>query len=265
MLTNKVIIITGGLGLVGRSLANLLVKNNANVVLLDIKNKDKLKMINDFDKYKKFITYYKCNVTNKKSLETVSKKILKKFKNINILINNAAYNNPVKKGQNLKKMMFENIKKKQWENSLLTNLNSVFLCSQVFGKQMCKTKNSVIINISSIFSIIAPDNKIYSINNKKIFFYKDPAYVTSKAGIVGLTKYLASYWGKSGMRVNSISPGGIEDNQDKSFIKNYKAKTLLGRMASTEEISGVIKFLCSDEARYITGTNIVVDGGFTSI
>ena len=119
----------------------------------------------------------------------------------------------------------------------------------------------MILNISSDLSIIAPDQRIYS----HLKFEKPITYSVIKHGIVGLTKYLAAYWGKNNVRVNCISPGGIKDDQDENFVRNYKKKTLLGRMASTNEISGVIKFLCTDEAKYITGANIVVDGGFTSI
>ena len=130
---------------------------------------------------------------------------------------------------------------------------------------MIKQKKSSIINISSTYGIVGPDQKIYVRKKTGQTFYKNPAYPTAKGAVISFTKYLAAYWGQKGVRVNSISPGGIENKQSKAFIKKYSHKTLLGRMAKTKDIVGVVKFLCSNESDYITGSNIVVDGGWTTI
>ena len=112
---------------------------------------------------------------------------------------------------------------------------------------------------------MGPDNAIYRNKNNKQIFYKNPAYPTSKGAVISFTKYLAAYWGKTGLRVNCISPGGVKNNQNKNFIKNYSAKTILNRMAEPKDISAVVNFLASDNSNYITGTNIIVDGGWTAI
>ena len=161
--------------------------------------------------------------------------------------------------------MFENYSIKDWNKSILGNLNSMFICSQIFGKIMSKSKKGSIINISSTYGIVGPDQSIYKNKKNKNIFFKSPSYPTSKGAVISFTKYLASYWGKRGIKVNCVSPGGIKNNQNKEFIKKYSAKTILGRMAETKDIVGTIRFLCSDDANYITGSNIVVDGGWTAI
>jgi len=129
---------------------------------------------------------------------------------------------------------------------------------------MSRIKKGSIINFSSTYGLVGPDQKIYE-NKKKKFFIKNPAYPTSKGGIIAFTKYLASYWGDKNIRVNCIVPGGVENKQNKIFIKNYSSKTALGRMANSEDLNGIIHLLCSKNSSYITGSTIVVDGGWTAI
>ena len=262
---NKTIIITGALGLLGKSISEVLAKNKAHIIMLDLKNKDEVKKIKNYESIKKYLTYFQCDVSEFKSIEQVEKKISKKFKSIDALINAAAITDAVENNPNPKKSMFENFPLEEWNRSILGNLNSMFLCSQIFGKKMIKNKTSSIINIASTYGMVGPDQKIYINNNSKNTFFKNPAYPTAKGAVISFTKYLASYWGGKGVRVNCVSPGGIKNNQNKLFIKKYSAKTILGRMANTSDIVGIIKFLCSDESSYITGSNIVVDGGWTAI
>ena len=265
-LNEKNIIVTGGLGLLGKSIAEKLTKIGANVIILDLLDKNEINKINDFNLIKNKIFYYKCDVTNIKSLKKIEKKIKKKFSKIDVLINAAAVADPVEKKRSIPRLsMFENYSLKDWNKTIRVNLNSLFLCSQIFGKHMLKQKKGSIINVASTYGIVGPDQKIYITNKSNQNFYKNPAYPTSKGGVISFTRYLAAYWGKKGIRVNSVSPGGIENKQNKKFIKKYSSKTLLGRMAKTEDITGIIKFLCSDESSYVTGSNIVVDGGWTSI
>lgn len=264
-LNKKNIIVTGGLGILGKTLAKDLVSLGANVIILDIQNKGQVKKITDYEKFRNKIYYFKCNTSNKKSVENVKNKIISKFNYINVLINAASITDAVEKKNNFNSSKFENFSFKSWKHSILNNLNSLFLCSQIFGKELIKNKKSAIINIGSTYGIVGPDQSIYKNKNIKKMFYKSPSYPTTKGAVISFTRYLAAYWGNKGLRVNSVSPGGIYNGQNKTFLKKYSNKTLLNRMAKREEISNVIVFLCSDKSSYITGSNVVVDGGWTTI
>ncbi|ARJ47478.1 SDR family oxidoreductase [Candidatus Pelagibacter sp. RS39] len=254
-LKNKNIIVTGSEGLIGKSIVKNLIRNKAKVFLIDIKktNNDKIK------------NYYYCDLTNKDLVSQLSKKIIKKAKYINGLINCASVQDKIEDKKNFLNSKFENLSIESWDHMIKGNLNSLFICSQVFGKYLIKKKNSFIINFSSTYGMVAPDNSIYKNKFNKQIFYKNPAYPASKGAVISFTKYLAAYWGNKGLRVNCISPGGVKNNQDKLFIKKYSEKTILKRMANVDDISNTVNFLASDDSNYITGANIVVDGGWTSI
>ena len=157
--------------------------------------------------------------------------------------------------QNLKIFLFK------VKSNISNNLDSLFLCCQIFGKELIKTKNSSIINIGSTYGVVGPDQSIYKIKNKKQIFFKSPSYPTTKGAIISFTKYLASYWGHKSLRVNTVSPGGIFNN-NKNSLKKY-SKNFVNNV-KREEISNVIVFLCRIN-RYMTGSNILVDGGWTII
>ena len=140
--------------------------------------------------------------------------------------------------------MFENYSIKDWNKSISGNLNSMFICSQVFGKRMIKYKKGSIINISSTYGIVGPDQSIYKSKKNKNLFFKSPSYPTSKGAVISFTRYLAAYWGNKGIRVNCVSPGGIKNNQNKEFIKRYSEKTILGKMAETKDIIGELLNFC---------------------
>lgn len=262
---NKNIIITGALGLLGKPLTLELAEKGNNVIMLDIKSKDELKRYKNFSLVKDRLNYIKCDVSNIKNVKKVDNFLKKKFQKIDILINAAAITDAVEGKKDPTKSMFENYTIKNWNKSILGNLNSMFICSQVFGKRMIKYKKGSIINISSTYGIVGPDQSIYKNKKNKNLFFKSPSYPTSKGAVISFTKYLAAYWGDKGIRVNCVSPGGIKNNQNKEFIKRYSEKTILGKMAETKDIIGIIKFLCTEESSYITGSNIVVDGGWTAI
>jgi len=262
---NKNIIITGALGLLGKPLTLELALQGNNLIMLDIKSKDELKRYKKFSLVKDRINYIKCDVSNVKNVQRVDNLLKKKFRKIDVLINAAAITDAVEGKKDPTKSMFENYTIKNWNKSILGNLNSMFICSQVFGKRMIKYKKGSIINISSTYGIVGPDQSIYKNKKNKNLFFKSPSYPTSKGAVISFTKYLAAYWGDKGIRVNCVSPGGIKNNQNKEFIKRYSEKTILGKMAETKDIIGIIKFLCTEESSYITGSNIVVDGGWTAI
>lgn len=247
----KIVILSGSEGLIGSSLKKYLVKNGVKLICLDIKKKTS--KVN-FD-------YYSCDVLDEKSLIKTKNKIVKKYKKIDALINLACINDPV---ENKKKITpFENFNSETFKLNVEKNIMMTFLPSKIFGNEMKKQKNGSIINFSSTYGIVAPDQNIYKINGKR-FFIKDASYPTAKFAIIGLSKYLASYWSEKNVRVNVVVPGGVENNQNKSFIKNYANKTLLKRMAKKSDFNGTVHLLISELSDYITGAIFSVDGGFTA-
>ena len=256
-LTDKVVIITGSSGMLGTQYAYGLSECGANVILADIdisKSKITEKQIK-----KKFSTdpmSIKLDLTNKESILSMTSLILKKCSKIDVLINNAAYQGNSK----IRSSGFENLELETWNQAIDVNLTGVFLCCQSIGKQMVKQKSGNIINIASTYGLVGPDQRIYgkSGQNSAIF------YAATKSAILNLTRYLATYWEGKGIRVNTFSPGGVENNQDPNFIKRYSKKTPLGRMAKKDEYVGSMIFLASDASSYMTGSNLIVDGGWTA-
>jgi NAD(P)-dependent dehydrogenase (short-subunit alcohol dehydrogenase family) len=249
-LENKNIVITGGNGFLGSQITNALLNEKANVYIIDIKEPKK----------KKPLKYFKSDITNEQDLEKILKFFkLKKIK-IDVLINNAAidYSPSKSKKNNFKLETFPN---NLWDKDISVSLKGSYLCTKVFGSYMSKFKKGSIINVSSDLGIIAPDQRVY----KNSGFVKPITYSVVKHGIIGLTKYTASYWGEKNIRCNAIAPGGIYNNQNSSFVKKINQLIPLGRMAKKNEYNGLILFLCSDLSSYMTGSIIVADGGRTII
>ena len=249
-LKNKNIIVTGGNGFLGSQITNALLREKANVYIIDIIEPPK----------KKSAKYFKSDITNENDL----KKILKFFKlkkiKIDVLINNAAIDYPPLKS-NKNNFKLETFPNNLWDKDISVSLKGSYLCTKVFGSYMSKFKKGTIINVSSDLGIIAPDQRIY----KNSGFVKPVTYSIVKHGIIGLTKYTASYWGEKNIRCNAIAPGGIYNKQDSSFVKKISQLVPLGRMAKKNEYNGLILFLCSDLSSYISGSVIVADGGRTII
>ena len=259
---NKVILISGAGGIFGTEIVKYLLKNRAIVIAFDIKSYQKMKRLIKI-KDKSFFTYFVCDACDEKKLKKINNFIKKKYQKIDALINLASITDPVEKKKYIN--TFENFSAKNFVKIVSKNLLATFLTSKIFGNEMSKKKNGSIINFSSTYGVVGPDQSIYESKNKKKFFIKNPAYPTSKGGIISFTKYLASYWGSKNVRVNCIVPGGALNNQNKIFINNYSKKTPLGRMANKNDLNGIIHLLCSNEASYITGSIMTVDGGWTSI
>ena len=152
---------------------------------------------------------------------------------------------------------FEHFSSKKWDNEMNIGLKGAFVCSQIFGSEMAKNKNGVILNIASDLSVIAPDQRLYS----HLKTCKPVTYSVIKHGLIGLTKYLATYWASKRIRVNAISPGGVFNNQNKTFVKKIKKLITMSRMAKIDEYKEAIQFLCSDASSYMTGQNLIIDGG----
>jgi NAD(P)-dependent dehydrogenase (short-subunit alcohol dehydrogenase family) len=261
-LKNRTAIVTGALGLIGIEHCIALSDAGANVIVADLDESKCMVFAKSLSTHSIGIGM---DVTNLESIKRLRDKILEKFKHIDVLVNNAAINdmfeNPKAAAEQSK---FENYPLELWQKSVDVNLTGVFLCSQILGSVMAQQKSGSIINIASTYGITAPDQSLYIDEDGKQSFYKPPAYSATKGAVIAFTKYLAAYWGKNGVRVNTLSPGGVENSQDDFFIEKYSARTPLGRMARPNDYKGALVFLASDASSYMTGANLVVDGGWTA-
>lgn len=254
-LKGKVAIVTGAAGLLGNAFCEALKDAGAVVIATDIKSGQEL------NKY----FYHYSDITNELSVKELTDNTIDTFGKIDILVNNASINDMFEDPKSSFELSkFENYPLEFWNKSINVNLTGTFICSKIIGKEMLKNANGSIINIASTYGINAPDQSLYKNTEGEQIFFKPPAYSASKGGVIMLTKYMAAYWGKSGIRVNTLSPGGIENGQDEFFIDNYSKKTPLNRMASVKDYKGAIVFLASDASSYMTGANLVIDGGWTS-
>ena len=243
ILKNKVIIVTGGSGLIGCEIIKDITLKGGIAINVDIGVKTDLENK----------TVY-ADITSEESINETIKLIYEKFGKIDGLVNNA-YPRTADWGA-----IFEDISFSSWKKNVDMQMNSVFLFIQKIASFLIESKGSVV-NIASIYGVVGNDMSLYE--NTKI--KTAPAYTAIKGGIINLTRYLASYYGKRGVRFNCVSPGGIFDNQDPIFVKNYENKVPMARMGNPDDIAPSISFLLSNEAKYITGQNLIIDGGWTAI
>lgn len=264
-LQGKTAIVTGATGLIGRNHCRALAEAGANVVLADLNIERCTEAMLDLPHHERH-TAIQFDITNEEEIKHACTSILAKYGKIDILVNNAAINdmfeNPALAGE---QSMFENYPVKMFRQSLEANVTGTFLCCQIFGAEMAKAGKGSIINIASTYGIVGPDQSIYKDKEGKQLFYKSAAYPATKGAVINFTRFLAAYWGNKGVRVNTLSPGGVENSQDDFFVQNYSAKTPLNRMAKPTDYMGAIVFLASDASDYMTGANLVVDGGWTAI
>ena len=263
----KYALITGASGLLGKKHAEALLEIGTSVVLTDInldflkKTKEELELTD----YKGEVICYLMDVTSENSITKVSNELAKKNKRIDILINNAAINPKASSlKDNIRTTRIENFSTERWDSELAVGLTGSFLCSKIFGGIMAKDDNGgIILNIASDLSVIAPDQRIYQQKGleRELQPVKPITYSVIKSGIIGLTRYLATYWPDKGIRSNALSPGGVYNNQDKEFVQNLSKLIPMGRMAKVDEYKGAIQFLCSDASSYMNGQNIIIDGG----
>ena len=263
-LSGKKAVITGGRGLLGLQHARALLQKNCEVDLWDIKLQD------SEDRYRKLldefpngvVTSIEIDITSDNQVAGLLRSGTYKNKRIDILVNNAALNPKYEHGQE-STSNFENYAIDMWNKEIAVGLTGAFLCSQHIGKKMADQGGGVILNIASDLSVIAPDQRIYerkavSTENQ---FKKPVSYSVIKAGLVGLTKYLSTYWAQENIRVNALSPGGVFERQDSEFVDKLVRLIPMNRMANVDEYVGAIQFLCSDASCYMTGQNILMDGG----
>lgn len=266
-LTGKAALITGGAGLLGMEHAAALLESGATVVLTDI-SKTALAMareslIREADASR--VQTSVMDVSQPDGIRAVAQELVARGLRVDILVNNAAIDPKVKGDEGvLETSRLENFSLDQWNLQVAVGLTGAFLCSQVFGSAMAQDgRGGVILNIASDLSVFSPDQRLYRKEGlaDDMQPVKPVTYSVIKAGLVGLTRYLATYWADRGVRANALSPGGVFNGQGEEFVKRLTTLIPLGRMANCDEYHAAIQFLCSDASTYLNGQNIVMDGG----
>ena len=266
-LTEKTALITGAAGLLGSQHAAALLDIGATVVLTDINEASlastSMSLLNKADSER--IRTRVMDVCRPDDISTVSEELASEGQRVDILVNNAAIDPKVKGDLRVEETSrLENFSLEEWERQLAVGLTGAFLCSQVFGSAMAQDGlGGVILNIASDLSVFSPDQRIYRKQGlaDQIQPVKPVTYSVIKTGLIGLTRYLATYWADRGVRANALSPGGISDGQDQEFVQRLTSLIPLGRMACRDEYQAAVQFLCSDASTYLNGQNIVMDGG----
>ena len=257
-LAGKTAIVTGAAGQLGGEYVRALLGAGASVAALDIRPDNPKGNLKEIDSDR--LNIIAVDITSRVSIESGLETVIAKFGHPNILINNAAIDAPPNACEQ-ETGPFETYPESSWELMMDVNLKGLFLCCQVIGGHMARTGGGSIINISSIYGMVSPDQRIYEYKDKP--FFKPVTYSVTKSGILNLSRYLATYWAKSGVRVNTLTLGGVFNNQDNVFLKNYTDKVPLGRMAQQNEYNGAILYLASGASSYMTGANIIIDGGYS--
>jgi NAD(P)-dependent dehydrogenase (short-subunit alcohol dehydrogenase family) len=261
-LTGRVAVVTGGAGLLGAEHARALLETGAAVALLDVdagRLEQRESELADLGAVAGFVT----DVTSGDAVERTAEAVVSRLGPVDILVNNAANDPKVGEGGGAPLSRLESFPDEQWAADIAVGLTGAFICSRSFGSRMADAGGGVILNIASDLAVIAPDQRLYrepgrADDEQPV---KPVTYSVVKTGLLGLTRYLATYWADRGIRVNSLSPGGVRVDQPDDFVERLSAHVPLGRMAEADEYRGAVQFLCSDASSYMTGHNLVADGG----
>jgi NAD(P)-dependent dehydrogenase (short-subunit alcohol dehydrogenase family) len=266
-LTGRVVVVTGGVGLLGAEFCKTLAEAGASVAVVDLNASASQGMADTLTKNGYNALAIPTDITQPDSVNAMVEKVLTEFERLDILVNSAALDpkfdpDAAKKG--IAPGAFENYPLEQWNAAMNVNLTGMFLVTQACVKPMiAQGKKGSVINICSTYGLNGPDQRIYIKDGERVAF-KPVYYTVTKAGVMGFTKYLAAYYAGTEIRVNALTPGGVFNNHEEYFVKNYSAKTIMGRMANKDEMNGALLFLASDASSYMTGNNVVVDGGWTA-
>jgi NAD(P)-dependent dehydrogenase (short-subunit alcohol dehydrogenase family) len=265
-LTGRVAVITGGAGLLGEQHARAIASAGGVPVLVDVASaraRQKAEQLRT--DYGVEALELQADITSADSVSQCLEVVLRQFGRVDILINNAANNPKMENSADVNFSRFESFPLEQWNRDIEVGLTGAFLCAKVFGAEMARRGRGVILNVASDLALIAPDQRIYRLPGvpEHLQPVKPVTYSIVKSALVGLTRYLATYWADSGVRVNAISPGGVANGQPDEFVAKLSHLIPLGRMSRVDEYQGAILFLCSDASSYMTGANLVVDGGRT--
>lgn len=264
-ITDKVVVVTGGLGQIGRQFSLSLAERGARVAVFDVRA-DPALVTERFGETAKDpnLRFYAVDITSRVSIETAVQQVVDRWGIPHGLVNNAALDSPpnAPAGEN---GPFESYPESSWDKVMEVNVKGTFLCCQVIGGRMAEAGRGAIINIASTYGLVSPDQRIYEYRRvADAPFFKPAAYSVSKSALFNLTRYLATYWADKNVRVNTLTFGGVFNNQDERFLKGYCAKVPLGRMAREDEYNGAVIFLLSEASSYMTGSNMVIDGGWTA-
>lgn len=261
----KVVVITGGLGQLGRQFSLALADRGAKVVIFDTQVNDERVAERFGERHTEDnLMFLPVDITQRSAIESGLRQVEERWGVPHALINNAALDSPPNAPAE-ENGPFETYPESSWDKIMQVNVKGVFLCCQVVGGQMATAGRGSIINICSIYGIVSPDQRIYEYRRTSGSpFFKPVAYSTSKSALLNLTRYLATYWAGKNVRVNTLTFGGVFNNQDEEFLKGYCARVPLGRMASEDEYNGAIIFLVSNASSYMTGSNLVIDGGWAA-
>ncbi len=267
-LNGRVAVITGGVGLLGTEFCRTLAEAGAAVAVVDLNAEKCVLVADELTKAGYKALGVATDITNPDSVNAMVARVVEVFGRLDILVNSAALDpkfDPDAVSKGIAPGKFEEYPLEQWNAALNVNLTGTFLITQACVKQMiAQGKKGSIINICSTYGLNGPDQRIYRKPDGSQPAFKPVYYTVTKAGVVGFTKYLAAYYMETEIRVNMLTPGGVFNNHDETFVKNYSAKTILGRMAHKDEMNGALLFLASDASSYMTGNNVVVDGGWTA-
>jgi len=266
-LTGRVAVVTGGVGLLGAEFCRTLAEAGAVVAVVDLNASASQAVADSLTNSGYKALALPTNITQPESVNAAIEKVLSTFGRLDILVNSAALDpkfDPAAINKGITPGAFEDYPLDLWNSALNVNLTGMFLMTQACVKPMLEQgKKGSIINICSTYGLNGPDQRIYVKDGKRVAF-KPIYYTVTKAGVMGFTKYLAAYYAETEIRVNALTPGGVFNNHEDYFVKNYSAKTILGRMAKKDEMNGGLLFLASDASSYMTGNNLIVDGGWTA-
>lgn len=264
-LADRVVVITGGAGLLGPQHGEAVARFGGIPVLADLREEEARERAAELSsRWQVPALGVGADVTRPREVVRLRDQVLERFGRVDVLINNAA-NNPKAEDDFQDLSRLESFSVERWNADLAVGLTGAFLCAQVFGVEMARRARGVILNIASDLAVIAPDQRIYRREGvaEELQPVKPVSYSVVKTGLLGLTRYLATYWADRGVRVNALSPGGMQTTQDSGFLAQIKQRIPLARMAELNEYQGAVVFLCSDASSYMTGANLVVDGGRT--
>lgn len=260
-LKDRVIVVTGSTGVLGQGYCRAMAIRGAKVVAADLPNRNP-KVLADAmaTEFKSQVAGFDCDVASEMDVVRLFQFAREKYGRVDVVLNNAAAT-----GEHLMKVgdvfaPFEEYPIEVWNQVLQTNLTGVFLVAREGGKAMLETGGGSLINVSSIYGVVGPDHRIY----EGMPFGSFAAYSASKAGVHGVTQWLATYWGKKGIRVNTLVPGGVFNGHSEEFVRRYSNRTPMGRMADRDDLVGMVIFLASDASRYCTGQKFIVDGGLSA-